>query len=231
MSIKKHLIERWKLCKDLSLVLKNGTGFDNDGLDYRGFPFADFYAKKNLKDFKLVDANFLYANFENCMFTKGVFRNCVFETTNFKEIGLWDCTFIECKFIKTDFQNASMGVNTVYQDCIFDSCKLKGKYFNFGTQSKFLNCDFLKCDIRSAWILSVIFDNNKFESKFSNIRFSGLKEAKVRGKKEFPATFKNCNMKNSIFKSVEIMDGAKLENTVLPTQKSSRFNDDRTYYE
>ncbi|WP_286827798.1 pentapeptide repeat-containing protein [Maribacter sp. UBA4516] len=231
MSTKKNLIERWKPYKNLSLVLKKGTGFDNDGLDYRGFPFADSHAKKNIKGIKLEDVNFLYANFENCMFTKGVFKNCVFETANFKEIGLWDCTFIECKFIKTDFQNAMMGVNTVYQDCVFDTCKLKGKYFNFGSQAKFLDCTFSKCDIRSAWILSVIFENSKFESKFANIRFSGIKEANLRGKKEFPATFKNCDMKNSMFKSLEIMDGAKLENTVLPNQESIRFNDDRTYYE
>ncbi|MEH6682531.1 MAG: pentapeptide repeat-containing protein [Sediminicola sp.] len=231
MSIKKNLTDRWEPYKDLSLILKNGTGFENDRFDYQGFPFSHSHSKENIKGVKLEGANFLFANFENCMLTKAVFRNCVFETTNLKEIALWDCTFFKCIFINTDFQNANMGVNTIYQDCIFDSCKLKGKYFNFGSRSKFLNCNFSKCDISSAWILSVIFDKSKFESKFTNVRFSGIKEANVLGKKEFPATFKNCDMKNSIFKSVEIMVGAKLENTILPDQESTHFNNDRIYYE
>ena len=231
MPTKKELIERWNSNLDLSSRIKTMKGFDNIEGDFRGIQYGSLTSRRNLEYLKVYDSDFTHSSFENCNFTKTKFTNCTFENANFKETRFWDCEFNQCTFHKTDFQNATLGVNSIFKDCKFISCKLKGKYFNFGSHSKFVNCKFLKCDIRSAWILSVLFDNSIFQSKFTNVRFSGIKEAEISDEKEFPATLMDCDLTGSNFKGVEIMDGAIIQNSKLPKQKSLRFNNDRTYFE
>lgn len=228
---KKELIERWNPDLNLSSMIKSSKGFDNIESDFRGIPYGNLTSRKNLDDFQISDSDFTYSSFENCNFTNAKFLNCNFENANFIDTRFWDCEFIGCKFHKTDFRNATLGVNSIFDDCKFTSSKLKGKYFNFGYYSKFLNSKFSSCEIQSAWILSASFRNCHFDSKFTNVRFSGKKEAEVSSRKEFPATFIDCNMEHSTFIRLEIMDGAILENTKLPNQKNSRFNNDRIYYE
>jgi hypothetical protein len=126
-----------------------------------------------------------------------------------------------------------MGVEVKYLNCQFAKSTLTGKYFSFGQNTEFRKCIFDKCDIKSTWILSIIFDECIFSSKLTNVRFSGEKEAEVstaQGRSEFPATFINCDFSNSLFQELEIMDGVILTETMLPDQYNERFNNDRIYY-
>ncbi|HLO55317.1 MAG TPA: pentapeptide repeat-containing protein [Saprospiraceae bacterium] len=233
--MKQQLINRWNNSDNLLDIIKtNSSGFSDDLVDLKGLPFGSKKLRTNLQNIKMSWIDFSYSNFEECNFTNNTFANCIFNYVTFVELRQWNCKYINCTFIYADFRNATLGLDTSFDGCIFKKCKLQGKYFDFGTQNKFINCDFINCNIQSAWILSITFENCIFSSKFLNVRFSGSKEADLRNqhvKNTYPATLLNCKMIDSIFKGVEIMDGAIIKNTLFPDQKSERFNNDRIYYE
>ncbi len=233
--MKQQLINRWINSVDFGDIIKtNSHGLENNLIDLKGFPYGSKTIRKDLKNINVSWIDFSYSDFEECNFTNNTFANCIFNYVTFVELRQWNCRYINCTFLNTDFRNATLGVDTSFDGCIFQNCKLQGKYFDFGTKNKFTNCDFLKCNIQSALILSVTFENCTFSSRFSNVRFSGSLEANIRtqhDKNEYPATLLNCIMTDSKFKGVELMDGVILKNTLLPDQKSERFNNDRIYYE
>lgn len=228
---RKELIERWEANPDVVDEINKRTGDHQELADLRGLPVGDGKFPQELRDLKVSWADFSFANFLNCGFTKMKFENCKFERTTFKELCSWDSEFAHCEFDGADFTNSTLGVRSLFTDCVFRNCKLKGKYFSFGNQSRFRNCKFIDCHIQSAWILSVTFDRCIFSSKFVNMRFSGALEASVsHDDGEYPATLIDCDLSRSVFKSVEIMDGAIFKNTLLPDQTSQRVFE-RSYCE
>lgn len=228
---RKELIERWRGSDDFLSEINKRKGDQKDLADLRGLPVGDGRFRQELRDLNVSWADFSFASFLECGFTKVKFENCKFERTTFKELRSWDSEFVDCEFDGADFTNSTLGVRSRFTSCVFRNCKLKGKYFNFGTQARFRDCSFVDCHIQSAWILSVTFERCNFASKLVNMRFSGALEASVsHDDHEYPATLIDCDLSKSVFKSVEIMDGAIFENTLLPDQ-TSRRGFERTYYE
>lgn len=214
-------------------IKKEHIGTLDKYLDFGMSEYGDEEFRNELRDegFKFVD--FDKSNFKNCNLTKVTFENCNFSFCDFTEIRQWNCTYNRCIFSNSKFNNATMGVDVAYSNCSFDKCRLNGKCFSFGYNAKFRNCSFEGCDIKSTSILSVTFKDCFFSSTLTNVRLSGEVEAKVstkNGQLQFPATFVNCDLSNSTFIGVEIMDGAILVQTVLPVQNSERFNNDRIYF-
>ncbi len=202
-------------------------------LDFTNTEYGDGEFRNLLEDIKFKFADFDNSSFKNCNLTNVTFENCNFIHCDFTEVRQWNCSYKNCKFGNTNFYNSTMGTMVEYFDCQFQKSKLYGRSFSFGYNSKYNRCSFEKCIINSTWILSVTFKDCVFSSRLTNIRFSGEKEAKVSTemrKLEFPATFLNCNLSNSIFEDLEIMDGAILMETLLPNQHFERFNNDRIYY-
>jgi uncharacterized protein YjbI with pentapeptide repeats len=202
-------------------------------LDFSETEYGDSEFRNDLKDVKFKFVDFDKSSFQNCNLTNVTFEHCNFNRCDYKEVRQWNCIYENCIFNKTNFFNSTMGTTVEYLNCRFEKSKLHGKYFSFGYNTKFNNCSFDICDIKSTWILSTTFNNCIFSSKLTNIRFSGEKESKASSKNghlEYPATFINCNLGNSIFEELEIMDGAILINTILPDQHNERFNNDRIYY-
>lgn len=182
-------------------------------------------------NFEFVDFN--NSSFQNCNLANVIFKSCDFTRCDFTEIRQWDCIYENCTFDNAKFYNASIGVNVKYSNCIFRKSKLNGKHFSFGHNTDFNRCIFENCDIKSTWIISTKFCECIISSKLTNVRFSGELEARIstsQGNSEFPATFIKCNLSQSIFEDLEIMDGAILVETSLPDQYNERFNNDRTCY-
>ena len=231
--LRDELVERWRDFPDsLNVVRARSSGTPNSRTDLRGLPFTTENFRNNIRSIDIDWADFSYANFHKCNFFDANFSNCVFVGSIFTEIRQWNCRYSDCNFEKADFTNATLGVGTLFEKCTFVGCKLKGKYFDFGSQNVFRECRFLDCKIQSAWIISVRFERCIFRSKFLNVRFSGSVEASVRASEgEYPATLINCDLSKSEFKGVEIMDGAVMSGSVLPDQESERFNNDRIFYE
>jgi len=226
---KTELKSRWKFENNfLSIIKANCQGEEHNARDLKGIPYGDNRNRNSLENitFKFVD--FSFASFENCNFIGLSFAKCIFKDVDFSDLRQWNCKFENCLFEKANFNNATLGVKNDFRGCIFLQAKLKGKYFSFGEFNLFDSCNFLHCDIRSAWIIATRFESCVFESIFKNVRFSGEVEAKISG--NYPATLTNCNLTKSIFRDVEIMDGAKFEKTSLPAQKHERINNDRIYY-
>ena len=214
-------------------VMTDHIGLLDKYLDFSETEYGDGVFRNELKNIKFTFVDFDKSSFQNCNLTNVIFEHCNFSRCDFTEVRQWDCVYKNCKFNNTKFINATMGKNVEYFNCQFEKSKLNGKYFSFGHKSVFNGCSFEKCDIKSTRILSVIFRECSFSSKLTNTRFSGKTEAKVStedGHLEFPATFINCNLSNSIFEELEIMDGAILIDTLLPNQYHQRFNNDRIYY-
>lgn len=208
-------------------------GTHDNYLDFSKTEYGNSEYRNSLKNTKFQFINFNKSSFQNCNLINVVFKNCDFTRCDFTEVRQWNCIYENCKFTNAKFYNATMGVEVKYLDCQFTKSKLYGKYFSFGHNTEFNVCFFENCEIKSTWILSIIFKKCIFSSKLTNIRFSGKKEAKTStttGYLEFPATFINCDFSRSTFEELEIMDGAILTETILPKQKSERFNNDRIYY-
>lgn len=231
---RKELAERWEDSPNFLREVTARKGNQQELADLRGLPVGDGRFRQELRDLSIAWADFSLASFLECGFTKVKFENCKFERTTFKELRSWDSEFINCDFDGADFTNSTLGVRSLFSGCVFRNCKLKGKYFSFGYQSRFRDCQFIDCHIQSAWILSVTFDRCNFSSKFVNMRFSGAREAATETSivhhNAYPATLIDCDLSKSTFKSVEIMDGAIFKNTLLPDQPSERVFE-RTYYE
>lgn len=202
-------------------------------LDFSEIEYGSSEYRKDIKKTKFHFVTFNKSSFQNCNLRNVVFKDCDFISCDFTEIRQWNCVYENCKFTNTKFYNSIMGEEVKYLNCKFVKSKLTGKHFSFGHNTEFSKCIFDKCDIKSTWILSILFKECVFSSTLTNVRFSGEKEAKVsttHGHSEFPATFLYCDFSNSIFEEIEIMDGAILTKTVLPNQHNERFNNDRVYY-
>lgn len=213
--------------------MEEQVGTIDNYLDLSKTEYGSAEFRNNLQNKKFQFVSFDKSSFLNCNLTNITFKNCDFAHCDFTEIRQWNCIYENCSFSNAKFYNSTMGVNVKYFDCQFVKSKLTGKYFSFGQNAEFNKCTFEKCDIKSAWILSIIFKDCFFSSRLINVRFSGQKEADVsstQSHSEFPGTFINCDFSNSIFEDVEIMDGAVLTDTLLPKQNNERFNNDRTYY-
>lgn len=225
---------RWMTDNNLIKRIKNNNqGTEHKYVDLKGLPFGNKTTRKGLEkiNFKFVD--FSYSDFEECNFIDLTFSSCIFFKVDFSELRQWNCKYNNCTFDQSTFSNATLGLNSTFSDCTFINSKFKGKHFDFGKFNVFENCHFINCDISSTWIISITFNNCNFESKFSNVRFSGSQEVEALNKMEkghFPVRLINCNLEKSIFNEVEIMDGVTLQLTTLPRQNSRRFNNDRTYY-
>lgn len=210
---------------------KSGKGDKYLNISEAEYGSGDY--RKDLKKERFQFIAFNNSSFRNCNLMSLVFKNCDFTRCDFTETRQWDCLYEDCIFLGSKFYNSSMGVEGKYSNCRFVNIKFTGKGFTFGNHTEFKKCIFENCDILSTWILSTIFVECTFASKFINVRFSGEKEANVSsrpGHSEFPATFVNCDFSNSIFENIEIMDGAILTDTLLPNQHSERFNSDRIIY-
>ena len=225
---------RWMKALDLLSVIKSNLhGSEFEKKDLKGLPFGNKEIRTNLENLNFIFVDFSYADFTNCNFSNLTFTNCILSNVNFTELRQWNCIYNKCIIEKSDFTNSTFGVNSKFMNCTFQQAKLKGKYFDFGQNNYFEYCNFIKCEISSTWILSVVFSQCNFESIFKNVRFSGTKEAEISSnskEKNYPVTFRNCNLEKSIFKDLEIMDGVILEETILPDQNFERFNDDRIFY-
>lgn len=213
--------------------MKEHIGEVDNYLDFSKTEYGDKKYRNDLMNslFEFVDFN--NSNFQNCNLTNVTFKNCDFTYCDFTELRQWNCIYENCKFDNTKFYNSSMGVDIKYSHCKFIKSKLGGKQFTFGHNSEFNKCIFENCEIKSVWILTTKFVECTFSSKFTNVRFSGTLESKVSTTKsniEFPATFIKCDMSNSTFEGLEIMDGVILKETILPSQHSERLNNDRIYY-
>ena len=232
--MKSDFENKWVNEKELLAVIKsNQQGSELKPIDLRGIPFGSQKKRNILENFNFSYVDFSFADFTECNFTNLTFSNCKFSNVNFSDLRQWNCKYDNCIFEKSNFNNATLGVNSNFSNCTFIQTTLKGKYFNFGQNNLFQQCNFIDCDINSTWILSVTFKECIFASKFSDIRFSGTKETALSNKtegKNYPATFIDCNFEKSTFKDLEIMDGSIIEKTILPNQKSERFNNDRIYY-
>lgn len=228
-----RFLDRWNDTHNLLRAIAAITrGTQGNLADLRGLPYGSEEVRKDLREVDLSWVDLSYASFEECNFFRVRFSDCLFRNVNFTELRQWNCEYVNCIFEKANFSNATLGVNTLFEGCIFKSCKLKGKYFNFGTQNLFKNSEFIECIIQSAWIGSVRFEGCAFSSRFTNIRFSGSKEASVDSDPHaHPATLIDCDLGKSFFRGVEIMDGAIFKNSILPHQPSERFNNDRICYE
>ena len=228
---RRELIERWEYSTDFLGEITTVKGKQQELADLRGLSVGDGRFRQELRDLRIAWADFSFASFLECGFIKVKFENCKFKGTIFKELRSWDSEFVDCVFDGADFTNSTLGVRSRFSRCLFRNCKLKGKYFSFGHQARFRDCEFIDCRIQSAWILSVTFEQCNFASKFVNMRFSGALEASVsHDDDEYPATLIDCDLSRSIFKNVEIMDGAIFRNSLLPDQPSARVFE-RTYYE
>ena len=213
--------------------MKKEIGAADNYLEFSETEYGSSEFRINIKNKRFQFVAFNKSSFLNCNLTDLIFQDCEFTRCDFTEIRQWNCAYENCKFTDTKFYNSTMGVEVKYLNCQFIKSKLTGKYFSFGHNTEFNRCIFEKCDIKSTWILSIIFRECTFSSKLTNVRFSGEKEAAVLNtdeNREFPATFINCDFSNSTFKNLEIMDGAILIDTLLPNQHSERFNNDRIYY-
>ena len=231
MSERIVLTERWNEIDEVCVLIKKIKGFQNSKGDFRGVPLGDSNIRNNIDEQSFRNCDFSFASFENCNLTNVKFDNCIFNRASLKYIRLWDCSFVNCTFKQTDFKSAALGYKCTYEHCTFVNSKLNGKDFDFGNQTKYLNCKFLDCQIGSTWILSVKFRDCTFNSQFKNVRFSGSLEVKLRKKKEFPASFINCNLENSRFINLEIMEGVIFENSSLPKQDFTRTSIGSKYYE
>lgn len=213
--------------------MEEHSGTYNNYLDFSNTKYGNSEYRNNLENTKFQFINFNKSSFQNCNLTNVVFKNCDFTRCDFTEVRQWNCVYENCKFTNVKFYNSTMGVEVKYFNCQFAKSKLYGKYFSFGHNTEFNMCTFESCEIKSTWILSIVFKECIFSSKLTDIRFSGEKEAKIsttNGHLEFPVTFVNCDFSRSIFEELEIMDGVILTETILPQQKSERFNNDRIYY-
>jgi len=213
--------------------MEDQTGAVDDYLEFSETEFGSVDYRNNIKNKKFQFVTFNKSSFQNCNLTNVIFKDCDFTLCDFTEIRQWNCIYENCKFTNSKFYNSTLGVEVKYINCQFIKSKLTGKYFTFGHNTEFKKCIFEKCDIKSTWIQSIVFDECIFSSKLINVRFTGEKEAKIAttdNYSEFPATFINCDFSNSIFEQLEIMDGAILNETVLPKQYNERFNNDRIYY-
>ncbi|MBL8182404.1 MAG: pentapeptide repeat-containing protein [Blastocatellia bacterium] len=227
-----NLIDRWKATPNLFRKLSSRNCGSPEALsDLRGIPYGNRDVRTSIRSLQLSYVDLSYATFQNCNFFDMKFIGCHFAKVDFTNLRQWNCKYLDCTFEKSDFRNATMGVATTFEGSTFASCKLKGKHFSFGSQNLFKETHFSKCEIGSAWIDSVRFEKCILSSKFKNVRFSGSFEASLDpDKKEFPATFLECDLSKSVFEDVEIMDGAVIYDTALPDQKSERFNNDRLCY-
>ena len=212
-------------------MIKNLIGFQNTKGDFRGIPLGNSEIRNNIDGQSFRNCDFSFASFENCNLTRVKFTNCIFNRAILKYIRLWKCSFVNCTFKQSDFKSSALGYKCKYERCTFVNSKLNGRYFDFGSHTKYLNCKFLDCQIGSACILSVKFRDCTFNSQFKNVRFSGSLKVKLRKKTEFPASFINCNLENSKFINLEIMDGVILKNSKLPQQDFTRTMIRSTYYE
>lgn len=213
--------------------MEHQIGTVDNYLDLSGTEYGSAKFRNDIKNKRFQFVSFNKSSFHNCNLTNVIFKDCDFTRCDFTEIRQWNCVYENCRFTDTKFYNSTMGAEVKFLNCQFFKSKLTGKHFSFGHNTEFNKCIFDKCDIKSTWILSIIFKECTFSSKLTNVRFSGEKEAKVsttHGHSEFPATFINCDFGNSIFEGLEIMDGAILTDTVLPNQYNERFNNDRLYY-
>jgi uncharacterized protein YjbI with pentapeptide repeats len=208
-------------------------GTKENYLDFGKSEYGKTGHRNNLTNNSFEFVNFNNSSFINCNLTDVIFKHCDFTRCDFTEIRQWNCVYENCTFDNARFYNASIGVNSKYSDCVFRKSKLYGKGFSFGHRSEFNRCLFENCDIKSTYIISTRFYECIISSKLTNLRFSGELEARVstvNGNTQFPATFIKCNMDKSVFKNLEIMDGAILIETTLPDLYNERFNNDRTYY-
>lgn len=208
-------------------------GTKDNYIDFSKIEYGNAEYRDDLKNTKFEYVDFNSSSFQSCNLTNVIFKHCDFTRCDFTDVRQWNCIYENCKFDNTKFFNATMGVDVNYSDCRFIKSKLNGKYFDFGHNSEFKRCDFVKCDIRSAWILSVKFYECTFSSKLANVRFSGKLEAQIsisQGIFKFPATFIKCDMSKSIFEELEIMDGTILIETILPDQYNERFDINNIYY-
>lgn len=215
------------------MLTEEHIGTKDNYLDFGNSTFGHKENRNDLKNTIFEFVEFNNSSFQNCNLTKVVFKNCNFNSCDFTDLRQWNCIYDNCKFVNTKFFNASMGVEVKYSNCHFVKSKLDGREFTFGRNSEFVNCTFEKCVIKSTWILSTKFIECIFSSRFTNVRFSGVLEAKVstsNGRFEFPATFIDSDLSDSTFEELEIMDGVILTQTVLPNQHFERFNNDRIYY-
>ena len=213
--------------------MEEHIGTVDNYLNFTETEFGSVEFRNDIKNKRFQFVSFNKSNFHNCNLINVIFKDCDFIRCDFTEIRQWNCIYENCKFSNNKFYNATMGVEVKYLSCQFVKSKFIGKYFSFGHNNEFNKCTFEKCDIKSAWILSILFKECFFSSKLTNVRFSGQKEAEVsstNGHSEFPSTFINCDFSNSIFEDIEIMDGAILTDTLLPNQHRERFNNDRIYY-
>ncbi len=239
MNIYSDYIERWnvlsarnekeafrKIAKMFSLTVE-------DKIDMRGFPFGKDTIRNTLTKLKFKNADLSYSNFINCNFFNLRFINCIFKKCNFTEVRQWETDFKNCEFIQCNFHNATMGVKCIYNNCNFINSKLIGRYFYFGTNSVFSNCNFKQCKIQSCEITSTTFNKCKFDSTFKRVRFLGKSIAEVEKKNDkraYPTTILDCSFIGSKFINVEVFLDIIEKNNQWPLKEFEIYENKNRWY-
>jgi len=102
---------------------------------------------------EFVNVDFSGADFCKLLFEGCIFKNCLFDGTTCKDWGLHGCEIVDSKFIQTDLSNSAFGLkegmptrfkstefiktnlkssspgDSVFEDCLFDNCKLNKVHF------------------------------------------------------------------------------------------------------
>jgi uncharacterized protein YjbI with pentapeptide repeats len=139
-------------------------------------------------------------------------KKAIFSNITFDGLEILSSKIIDSKFSNIYFKHSRLSSGTKYINCIFDKCKIEGKYATLGHRSTFRNCTFLDCNFIGRMIfMGAIFIDCKFSGVFKNNIFI---DEKRLFKKLY--TFEDCDLSHVKFNNSTFNGTRTFKNCILP---------------
>lgn len=131
-------------------LLKKADTTNNGNYDLRNHEFAcHMQGEGPARPLKIEGGEYNNIDFSNSKFIQThfihvKFKNCVFDKVLFYDSVPISCEFKNCTFTSARFEDANMGIKTIYLSCKFDNISIVGHNFTFGHKTCYYKSRFIK---------------------------------------------------------------------------------------
>lgn len=160
----------------------------------------------------LRDTHFSKCTLQNMCLFNCKLQSCTFDACLLCDSGLWDSVVENCHFIRCDMRRMAFGgVNfdkpnpNIYRANIFKKCRLAPSYH---TCEIYEDCIFENCKLDGVNFDGAVFQRCKFTGKISNVSFSAACAVAPNGRVNRMAQcdFSESTMREFLFRNIDLTD-------------------------
>lgn len=166
----------------------------------------------------LENVDFRYGVFAGGKFNDATITGCSFEDCEFDGWGARQAVVRDTSFRRSELTQWRGWFHSVLERCHFDQCFSNGRFFDFGSGSKWHSCSYQDCHFKRfrGGGKSILFENCRFSGLWEDGVFYGRKRLGgwLFGSGHKPARFVECDFTGLELKNVVFEKGVEFVNCV-----------------